>query len=85
MSTEVLVKVRLDWTAPGHYDSQRSLPCRCCVSPTKMRDSAGAACHQTCAEDEIARELLGVARDRIGVRIADERFALPAQRTEATR
>jgi hypothetical protein len=86
MSTEVLVKIRLDWTAPGHYDPERPLPYRCCSTTTKMRDDRGAACHQTCAEDEIARELLGLARDRIQVRITDERFRTPTQqRKEATR
>ncbi|GAB3866380.1 hypothetical protein GCM10029963_78710 [Micromonospora andamanensis] len=40
-----------------------------------MRDSQGTACHQSCAEDEIARELLGSGR----ARIADERVPTPAQ------
>ncbi|MBM0279060.1 hypothetical protein [Micromonospora tarensis] len=66
---ELLVKVRLDWTAPGHYDRDRSLPCRVCHTNTKMRDNRGAACHQSCAEDEIARELLGAGK----ALITDER------------
>ncbi|WP_433732566.1 hypothetical protein ACQP2Y_46750 (plasmid) [Actinoplanes sp. CA-051413] len=71
MSTQLIVKVHLDWTAPGHYDDEHSLPCRLGDGPTKMRDSQDRPCHLKCAEDEIARELYG----RGQVLIADERVA----------
>ncbi|MEV0005887.1 hypothetical protein AB0H28_26880 [Micromonospora sp. NPDC050980] len=69
MAGLLVVRVHLDWTGPGHYDRDRSLPCRVCTTNTKMRDGRGAACHQSCAEDEIARELLGTGQ----ALIADER------------
>jgi hypothetical protein len=71
MAGGLVVRVHLDWTGEGHYDPQRSLPCRVCRGGTKMRDGRGEACHQGCAEDEIARELLGAGR----ALIADERVA----------
>ncbi|MEH0954664.1 hypothetical protein [Micromonospora sp. CPCC 205554] len=75
MAGLLVVRVHLDWTGPGHFDRDRSLPCRVCDTATKMRDAQGAACHQSCAEDEIARELLGAGR----ALIADERVPAPAQ------
>ncbi|TDB80169.1 hypothetical protein [Micromonospora sp. KC721] len=81
MAALLVVRVHLDWTAPGHYDRDRSLPCRVCDTATKMRDAQGTACHQSCAEDEIARELLGTGR----ARIADERVPVPAQTLEVAR
>ncbi|MEU8024653.1 hypothetical protein AB0B88_20830 [Micromonospora haikouensis] len=75
MAGELLVRVRLDWTGPGHYEHGRSRSCRVCDTPTQMRDGRGEACHQSCAEDELARELLGTGR----ARIADERVPAPAQ------
>jgi hypothetical protein len=64
----LLVTVSLDWSAPEHFDAERSRPCRCCGSPTRMRDGQGEPCHMSCAENELARELgAGTAR------IADER------------
>ncbi|MFF0256889.1 hypothetical protein ACFYPW_30875 [Micromonospora zamorensis] len=81
MAGELVVRVHLDWTGPGHYDHDRSLPCRVCVTNTKMRDSRGAACHQSCAEDEIARELLGAGR----ALITDERVPAPARSLEVAR
>jgi hypothetical protein len=74
MTTEVLVKVRLDRTAPGHYEPGAARPCRCCGTPTHERDRDGRPCMKGCAEDEIARELLGAAR----ARIADEGMPSPA-------
>lgn len=65
----LLVRVRLDWSDSTHYDPDRSLPCRVCDTATKMRDGRGDACHQSCAEDELARELLGASL----ARVADER------------
>jgi hypothetical protein len=70
----VLVKVDLDW-GRDHWDSKHSLPCRVCNTVTKMRDNSDLPCHQSCREDEIARELLGRAR----ALIADERFPTQIQ------
>ncbi|MFY1599520.1 hypothetical protein [Micromonospora sp. WMMD737] len=75
MAGLLVVRVHLDWTGPGHYEHERSLSCRVCDTATKMRDANGAACHQSCAEDEIARELLGTGR----ALIADERVPAPAE------
>ncbi|MEU0156432.1 hypothetical protein [Micromonospora fulviviridis] len=75
MAGLLVVRVHLDWTGPGHYEHGRSLPCRVCGTDTKMRDGRGQACHQSCAEDEIARELLGAGRALID----DERVPAPAQ------
>ncbi|MFI7438309.1 hypothetical protein [Micromonospora haikouensis] len=75
MAGELLVRVRLDWTGPEHYEHGRSRPCRVCDTPTQMRDGRGEACHQSCAEDELARELLGTGR----ARIADERVPAPTR------
>ncbi len=65
----LLVRVHLDWSDSKHYEHGRPLPCRVCATVTTMRDGRGDACHQSCAEDEIARELLGAGL----ARIADER------------
>ncbi|SBT69299.1 hypothetical protein GA0070622_6423 [Micromonospora sediminicola] len=81
MAGLLVVRVHLDWTGPGHYDRDRSLPCRVCDTATKMRDANGAACHQSCAEDEIARELLGTGQ----ALIADERIPAPARNLEVAR
>jgi hypothetical protein len=81
MSTELIVRVHLDWTAPDHWDDEHSLPCRLGDGPTKSRDSSGLACHKHCAEDEIARELIGRGR----ALIADERFPTPAQQGRQAR
>ena len=75
MSAEVLVRVRLNWTEPGHYDPGPARPCRVCGTGTQWRDSAGRPCDKECAEDELVRERLGAGRTRI----TDERFASPAQ------
>ena len=75
MATELIVRVHLDWSADDHYDELHSLPCRLGDGPTKMRDSSGRPCHKRCAEDEIARELLGRGR----ALIADERVLPPVQ------
>ena len=74
MSVALIVNVHLDWSAPGHYDPEHSEPCRVCGTTTKMRDNTDLPCHQSCREDEIARELYGRGR----VLIADERVAAPA-------
>ncbi|GIF08876.1 hypothetical protein [Actinoplanes siamensis] len=73
MATELLIRVHLDWSAPGHYQSQ-PLPCRVCGLPTTSRDSSDRACDKQCAEDEIARELYGHGQ----ALITDERVATPA-------
>jgi hypothetical protein len=87
MSTEsgtrlsVLVKVDLDWSAPDHWDAEHAKPCRVCGTNTKSRDK-DLAVHQSCREDEIARELLG----RAYALIDDERFAgQPSRGTEVAR
>lgn len=77
MSTQLIVRVHLDWTAPGHFDCDHAAPCRLGDGPTKMRDSSGLPCHQKCAEDEIARELYG----RGAALIADERVPSSARGT----
>lgn len=69
MAGGLLVRVDLDWSGPGHYDPERSLPCRICATNTKMRDNQGTACHVSCAEGEIAREI-GAGQ----ALIADERI-----------
>lgn len=74
MSGELIVRVHLDWTGPDHYDPEHTAPCRLGDGPTRMRDSSGLPCHKACAEDEIARELLGRGRRLI----ADERVLEPA-------
>jgi hypothetical protein len=75
MATELLVRVYLDWSGPGHYKAHEPLPCGVCNTPTKQRDSSDRACHKSCAEGEIARELLGHGRTLI----IDERFTAPAR------
>jgi hypothetical protein len=76
MSTELIVKVHLDWTGPGHYDDEHSLPCRLGDGPTKMRDNQDRPCHLKCAEDEIARELYGRGRELIDERVLQPQPAL---------
>ncbi|OJF14481.1 hypothetical protein [Couchioplanes caeruleus] len=76
MSAQLIVRVHLDWTAPGHYEPKQARPCRLGDGPTRMRDASGRPCHQECAEDEIARELYG----RGQALIADERVPSPAAR-----
>jgi hypothetical protein len=71
----LLVRVRLDWSAPEHFVAGVYRACRVCDDPTQMRDSSGQPCHQSCAEIEIARELIG----RTGSQITDERVLTPAQ------
>jgi hypothetical protein len=71
---ELVVRVHLDWSGPGHYDQARALPCRMGDGPTKMRDSSGRPCHKACAEEEIARELLG----RGSALVFDERVLVTA-------
>ncbi|RZU46539.1 hypothetical protein EV385_6613 [Krasilnikovia cinnamomea] len=75
MTAALIVRVRLDWTGPGHYDPDHSRPCRFGDGSTKMRDGSGRPCHQQCAEDEIARELYGRGQKLI----ADERFGVAQQ------
>ena len=66
----VTATVRLDWSAPRHW-SPVAVDCRRCVSPTRGRDAQGRACHQSCAEAELAAERAG----RLGGRVVDERVA----------
>ncbi|MFI5837724.1 hypothetical protein ACIA5A_29005 [Micromonospora sp. NPDC051300] len=75
MAGLLMVRVHLDWTGPRHYEAGVSLPCRVCGTATCQRDGQGRACEKTCAEDEIARELLGAGQ----ALIADERVPTPAR------
>jgi hypothetical protein len=70
MRTDLPIKVRLDWSGPGHFDPEHSLSCSECGLPTKMRDNRGRPCHLSCAEQAMAAELGGMGRTEI----ADERF-----------
>jgi hypothetical protein len=74
MSSELLIKVSMDWSGPGHYDRKQSLPCGECGQPTKMRDNRRLPCHHSCAEQAMAREIYGRSRDLI-----DERFGFSEQ------
>lgn len=65
----LLVRVRLDWSGPGYCEVGVSRPCRVCGTPTCQRDGQGRPCEKRCAEDELARELLGAGL----ARISDER------------
>jgi hypothetical protein len=60
----VLVRVRLNWSGPHHFDAAEARPCRCCDTPTHSRDNAGDACCQTCAETELAHQLAGTRQTR---------------------
>lgn len=57
-----LTKVSLDWSGDDHFDKTESLPCRQCHTPTKMRDDQRLPCHQWCAEQEAARQLVDARR-----------------------
>lgn len=70
MSAELPIKVRLDWSGPGHFDAEHSLSCGECGGLTKMRDNRGRPCHLSCAEQALAAELGGTG----GTEITDERF-----------
>jgi hypothetical protein len=71
-------RVCLDWRGPEHY-GRSDRPCRACRGATRLRDESGRACHKTCAEQEIAAELLGSAGRR------DERLLSPAKQKGITR
>ena len=68
MGSELLVKVSMDWSGPGHYDPEHSLACGECGLPTKMRDNRGLPCHHSCAEQAMAREFYGRSMDLIAER-----------------
>ncbi len=74
MSSELLVKVSMDWSGPGHYDPEHSLACDECGLPTKMRDNRGRPCHHSCAEQAMAQEIYGRSLDLI-----NERFGYSEQ------
>ena len=74
MSSELMIKVSMDWSGPGHYDPEQSLACGECGQPTKMRDNRGLPCHHSCAEQAMAREIYGRSRDLI-----NERFGYSEQ------
>ncbi len=71
MAAEVVVHVRLNWSAPGHYDATQALPCIVCRRATHERTQNGEPCDKSCFEGELARELIGQA----STRIVDERLA----------
>jgi hypothetical protein len=64
----VIARVRLDWMDPAHFEP-RAATCRVCATPTHMRDGQGRPCHQSCAETELAAEIVAAR----GAVIADER------------
>lgn len=72
-----LVKVVVDWSGPEHFDPAQSLACRCCDTPTRMRDNDGLPCHESCRAQELAKELYGADPAR---HLVDERFG-PAGET----
>lgn len=83
MSSDVLMvtaRVRLDWSDPSHW-SDTAAQCRCCHTPTHEIDGQARACHQWCAEAELAAERAG----RIGGRITDERAHGSYERKETDR
>lgn len=75
----VATRVRLDWSDPRHW-ADDARPCRRGDGPTRSRDAQGQACHQSCAEQELAAELTNT-RDG---RVTDERFRPAAERNPIT-
>jgi hypothetical protein len=53
----VRATVSLDWRDPRHW-STRKRRCRICRTPTFLRDSQGKPCDKTCAETELAAEIV---------------------------
>lgn len=75
MSAEA-ARVRLDWSASEHW-SDDAKPCRCCTTATHGRDEQGRPCHKSCAEAELAAEILGA----VAGSVFDERYwAAPSTR-----
>jgi hypothetical protein len=68
-------RVRLNWSAPGHWSDEMA-PCRCCGTATHGRDEQRRPCHQSCAEAELAAEILGA----LGSAVLDERYFAPTTR-----
>lgn len=64
----VQAHVALDWRDPKHF-ARRRMPCRVCRNPTFLRDSEGRPCDKTCAEKELAAEIVR----QQGAYFADER------------
>jgi hypothetical protein len=62
VTAALTARVFLDWRAPQHWgrDERR---CRRCGLGTHLRDESGRPCHKSCAEQEIAAELLGPSRN----------------------
>ena len=72
MRTEVVARVRLDWSDPSHW-SPTTADCRAGDGPTHFRDARGEAVHQSCAEAELAAERIGqtkavITDERVPVR-----------------
>lgn len=55
-------QVVLDWRGPGHW-ARMERPCRVCGRATFLRDESGRPCNKTCAESELAAELLAATRN----------------------
>jgi hypothetical protein len=53
----VQAHVALDWRDPKHF-ARRRMPCRVCKNPTFLRDNQGRPCDKTCAEKELAAEIV---------------------------
>jgi hypothetical protein len=51
-------RVVLNWDNPCHWDEEFR-PCRCCGAGTQGRDEHDRPCHKSCAESELAAELVG--------------------------
>jgi hypothetical protein len=64
----VQAHVALDWRDPKHF-ARRRMPCRVCKNPTFLRDNQGRPCDKTCAEKELAAEIVR----KQGAYFADER------------
>ena len=64
----VIARVKLNWSADEHWADEMR-PCRCCGTNTHARDEQGRPCHVSCAEAELAAEVLGA----IDGRLVDER------------
>lgn len=66
----VQAHVALDWRDPRHF-ARRRMPCRVCRNPTFLRDGEGRPCDKTCAEKELAAEIVR----QQGAYFADERVS----------
>ncbi|SNY72765.1 hypothetical protein [Paractinoplanes atraurantiacus] len=63
----VKVQIALDWSASGHYDARRELPCKHCGQPTNLRNDLGQPDHKVCVEAEIEAKVLAYAKSLLPV------------------